>query len=284
MAGVYSARVVSARKPGGLSAPADGTFHLVDTPALAETAPRGSRWTARASTSAAAGASASSRRGLGPGAGLGLGLGLGLIARAGLGKQVADPEDPSLRVYVFDVVALGCLPTGLARILADPTVQKLFHDCRRDSDALYQQHGVALQNVLDTQLCNALKWRNEWGRLPDYVTGLKRVLADSGLMRGLQEAQRLKDSVSARFDSDLQLWERRPLDEDLVKYAAYDVVLLAPLADHLTAGFQAEHLALARRASARYVALFRDAPEAKDRQAPGGRGRESARLNPALFA
>eukprot|EP00741_Cyanophora_paradoxa_P023845 tig00021680_g23032.t1 len=153
------------------------------------------------------------------------------------------------------------------------------------SAQLYHQHGVALQNVLDTQLCHALKWRMDGrrGRLPDYVAGLKRVLADSGLMRGLEEAQRLKDSVSARFDSDLRLWERRPLGEDLVKYAAYDVALLGPLADHLTAGFQAQDLALARRASARYVALFRDAPEANDRQAPGGRGGEGARLDPALF-
>eukprot|EP00741_Cyanophora_paradoxa_P024636 tig00022080_g23787.t1 len=196
--------------------------------------------------------------------------------------QVADPRDGT--VHIFDVVALGGLPQFLVAILGDPRVLKIFHDCRQDSDALYHQCGVALANVLDTQLCDALHQQLRTGRLPPFVSGLKKLLELHVPHLVPPDAAQLKASVSAGFDADLRLWERRPLPQHLLLYAAYDVALLGALADHLTAGFHPLHLEAARRASARYVALFRDAPEANDRQTPGGRGRENARLDPALFA
>eukprot|EP00741_Cyanophora_paradoxa_P023846 tig00021680_g23033.t1 len=93
MAGVYSARVVSARKPGGpsISAPADGLFHLIDTPDVAEIALGNLRGAARLAVDCE-------------------GVDLSRRGRLCL-VQVADPEDPSLRVYAFDVVALRRLPT-----------------------------------------------------------------------------------------------------------------------------------------------------------------------------
>lgn len=41
-------------------------------------------------------------------------------------------------------------------LLEDAAVQKLLYDVRRDSDALYHQYGVQLQNVLDLQVAGRI--------------------------------------------------------------------------------------------------------------------------------
>jgi ribonuclease D len=49
--------------------------------------------------------------------------------------------------------------------LQDPQVVKVMHDCRADSDALFHQHNVAIDNVFDTQVAHALheKVTQGWG-------------------------------------------------------------------------------------------------------------------------
>lgn len=67
--------------------------------------------------------------------------------------QVASPT----RAYVYDLVAdATLLRAGLADILADEGVVKVFHDCRHDADALAHQAGVWVKGVRDTQVAYEL--------------------------------------------------------------------------------------------------------------------------------
>jgi ribonuclease D len=56
---------------------------------------------------------------------------------------------------IFDALENGMgmlLGTGLIRVLEDPTVIKVMHDCRKDAVALFGQLGVRLVSVYDTQV------------------------------------------------------------------------------------------------------------------------------------
>jgi hypothetical protein len=58
---------------------------------------------------------------------------------------------PSTETCLFDLISMDpstlvLLKEGLGRILADPRITKVLHDCRRDSDA-----GIRLENVFDMQ-------------------------------------------------------------------------------------------------------------------------------------
>ena len=57
---------------------------------------------------------------------------------------------------IFDALKDGSgviLGSGLKRVLEDPTVVKVMHDCRKDAVALFGQLGVRLASVYDTQVC-----------------------------------------------------------------------------------------------------------------------------------
>ena len=56
--------------------------------------------------------------------------------------------------YVFDLVGTqrAALLQQLQPVLEDPSILKVFHDCRQDSAALKYQAGIRLQHVLDTQV------------------------------------------------------------------------------------------------------------------------------------
>ena len=67
------------------------------------------------------------------------------------------------KAFLFDVLALGPAifdidaregeRCTLKMILESNSVLKVTFDCRADSDALFHQFGVLLQNVLDVQVC-----------------------------------------------------------------------------------------------------------------------------------
>ena len=101
------------------------------------------------------------------------GVAMSRIGRVTL-VQIAVPNE---RVYLFDVQALGseaCFERGggggggeekdennatnrsvtLKSVLEDASITKLMFDCRVDSDALYHQHGIALNGVFDIQLAD----------------------------------------------------------------------------------------------------------------------------------
>lgn len=57
-------------------------------------------------------------------------------------------------VYIFDILCCPALITkgGLKTLLESEHVVKVIHDCRNDSINLYNQFGITLKNVFDTQV------------------------------------------------------------------------------------------------------------------------------------
>lgn len=97
----------------------------------------------------------------------------------------------------------------LKPIFADTTTCKVFHGADYDIRSLHRDFGICIANLFDTQLASVYLGYKE--------TGLEAVVADRFGIE-LNKKYQKKD------------WSRRPLPEDMMAYAASDVVYLIPLA------------------------------------------------------
>jgi ribonuclease D len=122
--------------------------------------------------------------------------------------QVSDGE----RIACLDMLALGG-PGPFARLLADPSVRKVFHSARQDLEVLNEHLGAVPGPVWDTQVAAAMLG------YPDQVGYTQLTGAELGVTLP-------KDH--ARTD-----WSRRPLSDEQLRYAAADVEWLLPLATRL---------------------------------------------------
>lgn len=113
-----------------------------------------------------------------------------------------DPiEDPS-----YD-------PSPLAELLADPVVEVVLHAGRQDVAILRRGWDTDVTNVFDTQI----------------AAGFAGFGAQAGYLGLLNDALRIRLNKSASFTR----WDKRPLTEEQLRYAAEDVEHLLPLADEL---------------------------------------------------
>jgi exonuclease 3'-5' domain-containing protein 1 len=140
-------------------------------------------------------------------------------------------------VYIFDITLLGSQAfnvsagnTSLKVILESSAILKIMFDLRNDSEALYHQYGVSLNNAFDVQL-SELAIRRTTGGQTKFLNGLQRVIENH--LEVDQTTMALKASLTKRFSSkngfDIGMWDRRPLEPNALEYAAADVRLLFPL-------------------------------------------------------
>uniref|UniRef100_A0A9I9CZ66 3'-5' exonuclease domain-containing protein n=1 Tax=Cucumis melo TaxID=3656 RepID=A0A9I9CZ66_CUCME len=135
--------------------------------------------------------------------------------------QIAFPD----AVYLVDAVQGGeelvkvCKPA-----LESKYVTKVIHDCKRDSEALYFQFGIKLNNVIDTQIAYSLLEEQE-GRTktPDNYISFVSLLADSRYC-GVSYVE--KEEVRLLLRKDPKFWTYRPMSELMVRAAADDVRFL----------------------------------------------------------
>ena len=116
-------------------------------------------------------------------------------------------------VLLVDTVAMPQVPAVLSQFLCDRTA--ILHACENDLEPL-RSAGVEVDDVVDTAIAAALLGR---------PTGLDPLLQDV-----LDVALSPDKSKYQRAD-----WERRPLPQGMIDYAAGDVVHLALLWEHLAA-------------------------------------------------
>ncbi|KAL2963738.1 hypothetical protein AAZX31_17G217900 [Glycine max] len=135
--------------------------------------------------------------------------------------QLAFPD----AVYLVDAIEGGeeliiaCKPA-----LESNYITKVIHDCKRDSEALYFQFGVKLNNVVDTQIAYSLIEEQEGRkRLRDDYISFVGLLADP---RYCGKSYDEKEEVRVLLRQDPKFWRHRPLSEQMVRAAADDVRFL----------------------------------------------------------
>lgn len=112
---------------------------------------------------------------------------------------------------VIDPLALEDL-SGLKPLFESGKICKVIHGADYDVRSLYRDFGISVENLFDTQMAS--------------------------MYMGWQETS-LEAVVGRRFGVDLDKrcqkkdWSRRPLAQDMVAYAASDVIYLIPLAREL---------------------------------------------------
>ncbi|XP_073974827.1 egl_like_exo domain-containing protein [Rhodnius prolixus] len=131
------------------------------------------------------------------------------------------------QAYIFDLVTCPNLVVtgGLQRLLESDKVVKVIHDCRNDSVNLFNQYGITLRNVFDTQAAHAVVQLQLTGK-PVYKVKNVSLNALCELYGAPINPQ--KETLKALYRRDQRYWARRPLTRDMLLYAAADVLSLVP--------------------------------------------------------
>ncbi len=128
--------------------------------------------------------------------------------------QVAVPdagEPEGVRTDVLDPLdeAVALDPAPLARVLADPSVQVIMHAGRQDVAILHRTWDTDITNVFDTQVAAGF--------------------LGFGNQEGYESLVRSALGIKLRGGEGFTRWDRRPLTEKQISYAADDARLLLTL-------------------------------------------------------
>lgn len=128
-------------------------------------------------------------------------------------------------IYLVDAIEGGdSLMHACKAALESAYVTKVVHDCKRDSEALYFQYGIRLNNVFDTQIAYSLI-EEQQGRkwIPDDYISFVDLLAD---IRYCGVTYNEKEEVRSLLRKNPEFWTQRPLTERMKRVAADDVRFL----------------------------------------------------------
>ncbi|KAK6507208.1 hypothetical protein TWF481_005658 [Arthrobotrys musiformis] len=147
-------------------------------------------------------------------------------------------------IYIIDIHTLGNIayttPSStdpsvtLKGILEDPSIPVVFYDIRSDNDALYHHFSISISNVIDLQLYE-LATREGFMNHRRFLHGLsKAIMANANLT--LSEAARMErvKQMGVRLfapekGGSYEVFNRRPLPEELLEYCVQDVQYLPVL-------------------------------------------------------
>ncbi|CAM1306274.1 TMPRSS15 (predicted), partial [Pycnogonum litorale] len=131
------------------------------------------------------------------------------------------------QIYVFDVQTCPDMITdgGLTSLLSSSDIMKVMHDCRNDSAALCVQFDITLNNIFDTQAAHCVIQQQETGK-PVYKVKNVSLNTLCKLYGGVVNPKR--EQLKKIYRRDPRYWSRRPLTDDMIMYAAYNVIALAP--------------------------------------------------------
>lgn len=132
------------------------------------------------------------------------------LARSGIISlvQIATP----VHCYLFDVLGVESdhvLMRIIKRLFEDELIVKIIHDCKMDSDALYNQHQIDLKNIHDTQAWDITLFHNE-GRSLNHTLESYNCPVNA-------------DRNSDMYKQNHAIWQTRPLSPELERVAAGDV-------------------------------------------------------------
>ena len=139
------------------------------------------------------------------------------------------------QIYLFDVWSNpNLVDLCLKRLLESNKIKKVFHGCEDDSYALHRDFGVVLNNFIDTQAAHTVitTMSNETERTDCDNLRINGQQAEAIGLNGLFElyggfgSNPLKAVVKKRYVGNSHYWCYRPLTEEMIYYAAYDVYVL----------------------------------------------------------
>ncbi|KAF2728528.1 hypothetical protein EJ04DRAFT_401319, partial [Polyplosphaeria fusca] len=149
------------------------------------------------------------------------------------------------RVLLIDVHSLGAqaFETAGAKqktlrdVLQNEEIPKVFFDVRNDSDALFAHFGVALQGVEDVQLMESATRKTTAAR--KFVSGLAKCVENNAATASIgnsssrwklakEKGERL---FLARYGGSYDVFNKRPIPEEIIEYCAGDVQHLPKLRD-----------------------------------------------------
>eukprot|EP01060_Flectonema_neradi_P010501 TRINITY_DN17591_c0_g1_i1.p1 TRINITY_DN17591_c0_g1~~TRINITY_DN17591_c0_g1_i1.p1 ORF type:complete len:377 (+),score=68.02 TRINITY_DN17591_c0_g1_i1:48-1133(+) len=146
-----------------------------------------------------------------------------LIQFAGMSRETLMLGDKPA-TYIVDVLSMNNdqISEHLGPVLESPTSLKLFYDHRGDSKVLYEQFDIKVPNThkIDIQLMVTIDRWLKWG-CPHRLT-LDKALHQLGV-------EPPPPNLKKRMSSGEEVWQQRPLDEELIEYAASGVESLFAL-------------------------------------------------------
>lgn len=112
-------------------------------------------------------------------------------------------------VYIIDPFTVSAIES-LRPVFADPGIQKIFHGADYDVRSLYRDFGIEMENLFDTEIASRFLCLRE--------SGLDSVI---------------KSRFGVALDKKFQKkdWSQRPISDEMLEYAAFDVVFLIQLAE-----------------------------------------------------
>lgn len=125
--------------------------------------------------------------------------------------------------FIFDLLEFNPFSGLLRDVLESKTIVKVFHDFTEDAASLITNYGAKCENVFDTQIAHRVLLA---ALNPTRCNENNSISLNKLLKVHLEISHDLKDHISSKMRSDLTLWEKRPLTDDMLSYAAQDVCYL----------------------------------------------------------
>ncbi len=137
------------------------------------------------------------------------------------------------KIFIFDVLSNPNLVNMcLKHLLESNKIKKVFHGCEDDSYALYRDFGIVLNNFIDTQaahiVINSISNEDNCDNNIRTNGQQSEAIGLNGLFQlyGGYGSNPLKAVVKKRYVGNSNYWCYRPMTEEMVYYAAYDVYVL----------------------------------------------------------
>ena len=170
------------------------------------------------------------------------------------GKICTGQFSTTKNTFIWDILIMGesifnekINNISMKDILESKKIIKILFDPRSDCDALFYQYSIKMNNVLCIQLMEIANRRMN-GIEATYNRGLISIINGYDDIKNIisyyfknnnnddndddfiiNDIINIKNKGKNIFKEDMTIWEKRPMNDDLIKYSLLDVKVLIPI-------------------------------------------------------